>query len=282
MAYNGMGTGLGNRMRVVLGCQVLAEQEQRRLLYVWPTGPRFGPRLPELFDFHGGRALPRSVSRVLARRYPYVDESLDWLDDARRGQRVWQIRTGSEINLPPGAPSWGERLRRLTPSADIRDRIGRLFDGPLRAAPYVGVMIRAHQVSHATTLAASPVPWFVDRMRVIRRELPDVTFFLSCDVPEVAGEVSEALGGCVTQPDKGGYNTTAGVKSAVVDLYLLASASHLVAPHYSSFIHLAQHLNGDVVPIETSRTDTPPRIDLSAGAVADPLNPWRRHPVPGP
>lgn len=277
LAYNGMDTGLGNRVRVVLSTQILAEQEDRRLLYVWPTGPRFGPRFQDLFEFDEGRVVPRSVSRLLARRQPYLDASLTWLDDDVRRRRLWQIRTGRPLDLPAGSPTWGERLRHLVPAADVATRVRQLFDEELWGRRYVGVMIRAHAVSHEATKKASPVEWFVDRMQQIRAAHPDVLFFVCCDVPEVQERVSRLLGGCVGQVDKGGYNTVEGVKSSVVDLYLLAASHHLVAPHYSSFIHMAQHLGGDVVPIETSQTPTPESVELEAlGHVEDPVRPWRR------
>lgn len=277
LAYNGMDTGLGNRVRVVLSTQILAEQEGRRLLYVWPTGKGFGPAFGALFDFDGGRSVPRSVSRLIARRYPYVDASLSWLDDGMRRRPLWQIRTGAPLNLPDGSPTWGERLRQLTPAPDIEARVRTLFDAELRGRPYVGVMIRAHSVSHEATKKASPVEWFVERMQEVRAEHPDVVFFICCDVPEVQARVSRLLGGCVGQVDKGGYNTVEGVKSSVVDLYLLAGSQHLIAPHYSSFIHMAQHLGGDVVPIETSQTEKPESVQLDLlGHTDDPLQPWRR------
>lgn len=277
VAYNGMSTGLGNRVRVVLSSQILAEREHRELLYVWPTGREFGPTFTQLFNFEGGRAIPRSASRLLSRLHPYRDASLAWLDDERRRERVWQIRTGAPLDLPAGYPTWGERLRELRPAPDVASRINELYSTELAGEPYVGVMIRAHEVSHPETKQASPVDWFVSRMASIRRARPDVRFFICCDVPEVQERVMQTFGGCVGQRDKGGYNTVEGVKSSLVDLYLLASSHHLVAPHFSSFIHMAQHLAGDVVPIETSRTgDVEPVGLASLGAVADPLRPWSR------
>lgn len=277
LAYNGLGAGLGNRVRVVLGAQILAEREDRRLLYVWPTGRAFGPTFTQLFDFEGGRPVSRVTSKVLARRYPYRDATLGWLDDGTRRERLWQIKTGGALELPDGSETWGDRLRGLRPVADVAARIKRLYGAELAGEPYVGVMIRAHEVSHPETKRASPVDWFVDRMKAIREERPGVRFFVCCDVPEVQERVMATIGGCVGQRDKGGYNTVEGVKSSLVDLYLLASSQRLVAPHFSSFIHMAQHLGGDAVPIETSRTDGlegSGRDELVP--VVDPLRPWSR------
>jgi hypothetical protein len=277
IAYNGMDTGLGNRIRVILSTQILAELEGRRFAYVWPTGAGFGPRFDQLYQGKIGTVVPRSVSRVLAKHWRYVDESLSWLDDRKREERIWQIRTGAPLNLPADAPTWGERLRELNPVPQIAARVREIYDRQLRGRPYIGVMIRSHAVSHGETQRASPVEWFLGRLHAVRQEIPSATFFLSCDTPETQARVIAELGNCVAQEDKGGYNTLEGVRSAVADLYLLASSQHLIAPHFSSFIHMAQHLNGDVVPIETSRTATPDRVLLeSSGTPEDPIRPWVR------
>lgn len=276
VAYNGYDVGLGNRVRVVLGCRSLAELEGRRLYYVWPTGKLFGPEFSDLWDFTGGRKISRAASRLLARRYPYVDHTLTWLDDAKRAERVWQVRTGSEIGLPPGARSWREEFRALTPVAEIADRVHAIFDAHLADGPYVGVMVRAHSVSHSVTREASPVDWYLDRLRGIRHDHPELRFFVSCDVPEVQERIVREIPGCFGQTGKGAYNSTQAVRASVVDLYLLASAGHLIGPHFSSFVHLAEHLTGDFLRLETSVTGTP---DTDLGAltrVKDPLKPAER------
>lgn len=277
IAYNGYNSGLGNRVRVVLGAQSLAELEGRSLAYVWPTGKLFGPTFSQLWDFHAP-VLPRAVSRGLARVFPYVDERLDWLNDAKRRELVWQIRTGSPLQLPAGASPWQERFRDLRPAAPIVERVERLFDRHLRDRHYVGVMIRAHAVSHAKTLQASPVDWFLRRMHEIRDADPDVTFYLSCDRPEVQERVMREIPGCVAQRDKGEYNSVEGVVSSIVDLYLLAASGYLVGPHFSSFVHLAEHLAADRLVFETSLDGRTGPVDHSSvGLVRDPLRPALRH-----
>ncbi|WP_299953613.1 hypothetical protein [uncultured Modestobacter sp.] len=273
IAYNGYDSGLGNRVRVVLGAQSLAELEGRSFAYVWPTGPLFGPAFSDLWDFRG-RTVPRAVSRLLAYRWPYEDASLSWLDDRKRRERLWQIRTGSELQLPPGARPWADAYRALTPVDAIAERVTRLFDDQLRGEPYVGVQIRAHAVSHAETRATSPVEWFERRMQRIAAERPGTRFFVSCDVPEVQERICATVPGCTGQIDKGAYNSVEGVRSAVVDLYLLAGSGYLLGPHWSSFLHLAQHLADDQVPVETAVKDEPDAVDPAAlGVAVDPLRP---------
>ncbi|QEE60498.1 hypothetical protein FVA74_02110 [Salinibacterium sp. dk2585] len=273
IAYNGYDSGLGNRVRVVLGAQSLASLEGRAFAYVWPTGKLFGPRFSELWDF-SAPVVPRAFSRGIAPLFPYVDETLEWLDDATRRQPLWQIRTGSPIRLPAEAESWQERFRALRPTAQIADRVERIFDEQLRGRPYIGVMIRAHSVSHAKTLQASPVEWFLARLREIRRSDPDALFFVSCDTPDVQSAVLEAVPGCVAQHDKGPYNSTEGVLSSIVDLYLLAASGYLIGPHFSSFVHLAEHLAGDQLTFETALDGCHGPVDYHrVGLVADPLRP---------
>ncbi|MET0725285.1 MAG: hypothetical protein ABWY36_02970 [Leifsonia sp.] len=280
VAYNGYDSGLGNRVRVVLGCKSLAEFEDRDFCYVWPTGPLFGPTFSQLWDFRG-KTISRATSRVLARVYPYVDETLSWLDDDKRRERIWQIRTGSPILLPDGARPWEEEFRGLRPVDPIAEAVTRFFDEHLRGAPYVGVMVRAHSVSHSVTRETSPVEWFIDRMQAIRSADPDVRFFLSCDVPEVQERIISLVPGCVAQSDKGPYNSIEAVRASIVDLYLLASSGYLVGPHFSSFIHLAEHLAGDRLSFQTPVSDEKEPDYRLHGTVNDPLQPYARVDVPG-
>lgn len=276
IAYNGYDSGLGNRVRVVLGAQSLARLEGRAFAYVWPTGKLFGPRFSQLWDFHAP-VVPRAVSRGLAPLFPYVDETLEWLDDARRREPLWQIRTGSPLRLPPEAEPWQQRFRALRPADAIAERVERLFDERLRGRPYVGVMIRAHAVSHARTREASPVEWFLERLTELRRADAETTFYLSCDRPDVQEAVMQAVPGCVAQSDKGGYNSSDGVISSIVDLYLLAASGYLIGPHFSSFVHLAEHLAGDRLTFETSLDGRSGPVDhRAAGLAIDPLRPALR------
>ena len=276
IAYNGYDSGLGNRIRVVLGCRSLAELEGRDFRYVWPTGKLFGPTLPELWHVTGP-TVSRATSRLLARFYPYVDETLDWLDAHKREELVWQIRTGSPIQLPPGAGPWQEEFRSMQPVDEIARPIRAVFDSELRGRPYVGVNVRAHAVSHQATRDTSPVDWFIRRMSELRSEDADVRFFVSCDVPEAQDRILAAVPGCVAQTGKGEYNSTAAVRAAIVDLYLLAASGYLLGPHFSSFVHLAEHLAGDRLTLETPVTGAPAQPEYAAhGVVDDPVRPSLR------
>ena len=260
--------GLGNRMRALLGARALAELEHRDFAYVWPTGTPFGAHLTDLWECDL-RRLPTAAHQVLRLRYPERDWSLRWLDEAR-DRSVWLVRTGHALVLPDGARAWPELLRELRPSGQVADRVTSVA-ATLTGEPYVGVMVRAHPASHTETLRWSPVGWFVERMRRLEQAAPGVRFYLSCDVPELQQDLLDAFPGAVAQADKGGYNSRAGLVAAVVDLYLLAGATHLLGPYFSSFPELARHLAGPGLTLETSRSGEP--RDLPLVTVADPLRP---------
>lgn len=278
IAYLAGSMGLGNRVRVLLASKSLAEHEGRRLLYTWPTGDNFGPKFSELWAVDDGETIPRVLSKALSVRYPYGDEKLEWLTDEARQRKVLQILTGGILDLPSGARSWTDELRALRPVPQISDQVSAFHAHHLAGTPYIGVQIRAHAVSHEITKQASPVEWFVGRMREIREQHPDVPFFLSCDVPEVQARIEGEFDRCHGLTDKGPYNSTQAVRSSIADLYLLASSGYLLGPHNSSFIHLAEYLSGDVLALETSvKTPADGGVDfISAGSPPDPTRPHLR------
>jgi hypothetical protein len=272
IASVGRYSGLGNRMRTVLSAQSLAEIEGRRYFYCWPTGAKFGTRLTELWTYDVS-TVPRAATRVLAARYPYRDATLTWIDRVR-SDRIWQIRTGQPLSLPPIATPWTDRLRDLRPTTEISDRVTDVFDRHLRGMAYVGVMIRVHQHSHELTRQMSPVDWFTNRMRQIRMASPDLGFYISCDVPEIQEQIVGSFDNAFGLTGKGGYNSPASLKASVVDLYLLASSVHILAPHYSSFPELALYLAGKRIALETSMIPSRFPVDAQLDQLAaDPTRP---------
>jgi hypothetical protein len=267
-------SGLGNRIRVLLGAKSLAESEGRELAYVWPTGPSFGPRLPELWRFDA-TVMPPIVSRAIAPIWPYRDHTLTWIDDDCRKRVVWQIAARHALQLPVTATPWQAHLRLLAPVGRIADAVTVFFDEHLRGRPYVGVMIRAHARAHRKTRAASPLEWYVARMRALASEHPGIRFFVSSDVAEAANAVAASVPDVVTRHDKGAYNSVRGVQSAVADLYLLASASYILGPYWSSFAETARYLSGGTVTLEDSRAGSGTGALLQSLAT-DPLHPWCR------
>jgi len=268
--------GLGNRVRVVLGARSLARVEGRRFFYVWQTGPQFDAKFSDLWKV-SEREIALTTARVLSLRYPFRDETLRWLPEARN-ERVLQIRTPHALVLPDGATPWEEELQQLHPVEEISAAVHEFFDAHLAGEPYIGVMVRAHEHSHAATLKESPVEWYLTRMREIREIHPKIRFFVSADTREAELTVVENIPGAVALANKGGYNSRAGLRSSVADLYLLAASSHVLAPHFSSFPELAQKLAGPGLRLETSMTGAPSRLEASdmMWHVIDPTHPHVR------
>ncbi len=287
LVYTGRKDGLGNRVRALLSAQELARVEDRDLYYVWSTDEYFGPRMDELWHFQEGTPVSRLTSRALIPLARYRRSKGVRVTPALRRAHLWQIRSHglpvtwedpawSEGAAGSGPRPWTELLRELTPVDEIADQVRAIYDAHLRGRPYVGIQVRTHAVSHAKTIESSPVEWFANRMRQIRADQPDVPFFLSCDTPEAQEQLAGEFDGCVFLTDKGGYNTTAGVRAGLVDLYLLASSQHLIGASFSSFVEMAVFLCDGVVPFERPDQPLEGEFSLSLGLADDPLRPAQR------
>ncbi|MDO4901460.1 hypothetical protein [Actinomyces sp.] len=278
LIYTGRKDGLGNRVRALLSAKALAEREERALFYVWSTDRYFGPAMDELWQFDAGHRVPRWISRAAAPIHRFYGPGPTSITARMRAERLWQIRSGGQpVTWDDAMRPWTEDFRALVPVAEIAERVNRVFDDSLRGQRYVGVQVRSHTVSHAKTLESSPVDWFEQRMRAVREQYPDALFYLSCDTAEAQARIMNSFDGCVALTDKGGYNTTEGVRSAIVDLYLLASAQYFIAPSYSSFPEMAIHLSDHAMPFERPDQPLAEELSLDAGLVNDPLKPAIRN-----
>lgn len=268
--------GLGNRIRLVLSAQQYAAAIGREFAYVWPTGRAFGARLDELWEIDAPR-MSLLRSRVLSSRHPYRDASLSWVDDARF-DGVWQIRSSQSLDVPGDRRAWQRTLRELRPVPRVAARITQVFDERLRGEPYFGVMARTHAISHEITLRDSPMQWYLDRMSDLRRHVPGAKFYICADTPEAEKRLVEAFPGSFGLGDKGPYNSRSALQASVVDLYLLASSTHLIGAHYSSFPELAKYLGGSNLRLETSQSAAEAAFDPASPrqTVADPTRPWHR------
>jgi hypothetical protein len=280
VAVTGPLHGLGNRVRVVLGARSLARLENRAFFYTWSTGRDFGARFNQLWAVDDP-VISRRLADALSLRYPYRDHELGWLNESARAKRVIQIRTPHALALPGAATPWETELQSLAPVEAVSARIRPFFSEHFEGRPFVGVMARAHPRSHTVTLRESPLSWYVQRMREIRAEHPDMVFFVSADTVEAQRHLIEEVPGSFGLTDKGGYNTLQALQASVTDLYLLAASTHVLAPHYSSFPELAQKLAGPALLLETSHSDASSRFGPQhpVSRVNDPLRPQLRLPA---
>jgi hypothetical protein len=249
VAVNGAWAGLGNRIRFTLSAESIAAVEGRDFAYVWPTRTGlFEPSFTDLWDYKAPHAPWGSVVPTMTEHKAHFSQKRRLTE--LRGMRNWVILGSSVLNGDGREVPWERRLQGLVPVPEIRDRVaGAQARLPER---YVGVQIRASRTSHPATLEASPVSWFVDRMRGLLREDPNTHFFLSCDDAATQQEIRELVPNVATLDDKGAYNSTEGIRSAVADLYLLGGSTHLIGPYLSSFVELAWILGGASQVLENS------------------------------
>lgn len=272
--------GLGNRVRAVLGTRVLAASEGRSFAYTWPTGKQFGARFDELWDFDAP-VIGTAASRLAAHRFPYRNHELHWLDEPARAQRLWQIRTPHALVLPAHCPPWESELRALVPSPAVQQAIRQAAGRAAAGTPVIGVMIRTNSNAHQETLKHSPLPWYFRRMREIQDIWPDAHFYVSADTPQAFLEVAGRFANCHGTAHKGPYNSKAALTASVVDVYMLASSAHLLAPHYSSFPELSARLAGTSLRLETSMTGPETVLASREGCTfaPNPLQPYARRQV---
>lgn len=244
IAVNVPWAGLGNRLRFTLSAQAVAQAEGRDFAYAWCAGPKFEPDLTELWDF-GARQVPEQPADLTEK------------DDltALRHEPGWVVRSASVVKGDGTERRWEDALRDLTPTPAIRSAVDRVSI----TAPFVGVQVRANDLTHERTREASPPEWFIGRMRDFLEADPDARFFLSCDDERTQDRIRSEVPNVTALDDKGGYNTRQGVAAAVVDLHLLARSTHILAPYWSSFAYLAYAMSGGAQPLEDAMRTRPAR-----------------------
>lgn len=272
--------GLGNRVRLVLSGQALAQATGRRFDYYWPTGSGFGARLTDLWDFQ--RSLSAASDLALRAIAPYRDAAGLVRDPNAARLPIWHIRSGNVLPVPDGAQDWHQAFAALRLRPELAGTVRELHRREFGDRPYVGVMVRTHQNAHDKTKLHSPLAWYVDRMHELAEEGGGIRFYLSCDTREAELELKRLFPGAASLPKTGAYNSRTAIEEAVVDLYLLASSCHILGPHFSSFPELAHFLTLGQVPLETSVGDSYAEVrpPLRVSIAADPVTPRLRSSPP--
>jgi hypothetical protein len=210
-------SGSGNRVRAVLGCQILAIRAA-----AWPTGRAFSPRITDLWSYTEGSAIPRLLSTALSPVFPYEGEAHQDSSGPERRPFIRQVRTGGELRLPAGVPSWRDVLRALPPVPQITAMVQQFFAEHLAGRPSWVFRSALMLFGHEKTQLASPVEWYLGRMQDVLKHDPDV-HFVSCDVLEVFARVVAAVPNCHGLTDKGAYDSVPAAQAAVADsIYSLA------------------------------------------------------------
>lgn len=275
LATNLEEAGLGNRMRFTLSALSLSKAVGREFAYFWPKTRLFAPSLSQLWKFHE-REISLQESIEIAKSLPSIPYVEDLPEDCSL-LPIWHFSSHDALTLPEDAISWGQQLRSLSPVQEISDRISNFFNQYLIGEPYVGIMIRSHSLAHPITLEASPLEWYFKRMAELNAANPGVKFFISSDTPQAQDQILQMFPNSCTQIDKGEYNSTEGLISSIVDLYLLASSSYMLSPYYSSFPIMAMKLCRQIITNEHSQNSFEVHLDITkVPLVKDPLFPSNR------
>lgn len=238
-----MGTaGLGNRMRFTLSSELVARAENRSFSYFWPTGSSFQPELTDLWEYTATQLDEYPQGEMLSGESNLSE--LRHLDE-------WKIRSYGVTKLSDIVlPQWEDELPKLKPVEIIEQEISE-YRSQL-PKKYVGISIRANSLAHENTIKHSPIEWYEERMREFYEKDSSLGFFVSSDVPELVDRLGKKFPNVIGMNDKGVYNSTRGVQAAVVDLYLLASSVHILAPFWSSFPYMAFALSNRSIPLQNS------------------------------
>ena len=270
-------SGLGNRVRSLLGARELCERHGWRFSYTWDDhSAALSAELDDLWEQDFERTSRTAATlRRLPRRDFLSGDQRTWPSGTE--ERRWiDLKTGDYIVDRDGERlDWGKQLRALRPSAAVAQRLRSASD-EMGTQEYVGVMIRAHEASHPKTKEFSPVSWYERRMRERLEARPSLRFHLSCDVPEVAEALVAQFPSAMTQQDKGGYNTTVGTQAAVADVYMLAASSGILRPFWSSFTTMSSELADRALLLEDSQSYETLTTNTLVPRAPDVLRPWER------
>ncbi|MDV6309973.1 O-fucosyltransferase family protein [Gordonia amicalis] len=162
-------------------------------------------------------------------------------------------RSQQPVSGLPEEFDWREAFARMKLVPEIHDSAASYYLSHLADGPFVGVSVRANKFAHQKTLEASPVEWYIARMRELVAINPDLSFFLSCDDPSAQKYISDSVPRVFSLEKTGRYNSVEGVKEAVIDLYILSLASHILGPHWSSFVELSLACASSRTTFETSQ-----------------------------
>ncbi len=261
------GSGLSNRLRVLVSGLALAEATGRALTMLWPRSPACGAAFRELFTNDWPVVDIDKIPRELAgahRRKPRGRHKIGDLLEAPEPHLVvrsshWLIASASYPAHRALAARCVELLGQLEPTSPIRDRVAAF-----RAQHFRPLMIGVHARRGDFLEARPDRAWntgqilaAVDRFLV---ERPEAGILLCTDdgapgprgeptVREGVREILRARYGdrlVETSPSSLDRRTPASIQDALVDLLLLRATDAFVGTLSSTFSDLATY--GRAVP----------------------------------
>lgn len=252
VAVNMETSGLGNRVHFTLGVASVAAATDRKLQVYWPIDNLFACPVASIWtNFPGevieARDLPPISPDVLTDWRTITPESWSTIDDP-----TVYLRGYGGIPQPVGSRLWGDLFRELELSSEVCELVERAWEQLPRHAGVLGVSMRVNELSHPKTKEHSPVEWYVAELERFSTTHPNAGIFLSCDEASVTERLMAQFPNIVAIDYPGEYNSARSVIKAVADLYILASATEIISPYWSSFPNMSYQLAGEQVPMRSS------------------------------
>ena len=220
--------GLVSRLRAVLGAMAYCEDSERRLVIDWP---RNEPS-EDLGTFPAGFRDMWYFPAVV------IEQTDDHRTFPKRGIEDPEFRTCHIEDFHPHilgrVPEYFDQLK---PTAELQ----ALIDAVKLPRPVVGMQIRRAIKAPATV---GP-EWFFRRMCCLKRDYPQITFFLSADSHFVSSLLTKDYPDLPVAEQRKDYAyDRAGIMKAAADLYLLRQCDWVVGSNHSSYSQLVALLRG--------------------------------------
>lgn len=274
--------GLCNRMRAIASARALARAAGARLVVFWEVNGDLGARYEDLFipdgsftvvnvapgrslrdtalfllfsDMKSIRGVPtRWISRLAfqgrvfhqIRPETFRDEDL-----VRMVQESRRLLLSSWWSFY-GGPALDFSFFKARPAEQAEiERVSARLGGTT-----IGVHIR--RADNVNAIRYSPTSAFVAAMSDAIRSDPDTRFFLTTDSTETADEIVSVFGDrLVTRERNVRRDSLAGMKDAVIDLFILSRTARILGSYYSTFSETAADLGGiDWLTVTTERSLT--------------------------
>lgn len=257
--------GLANRMRTLAGGITLASELDVDYKVIWFKNWEINADPHELFDsecdflekticpsalkYYGIYSAPRKknlyVSGVAQLRYgakildPFpamhqmTDEQLRLHVNRKFRKGFEHSRVCYLQNCDNIYPFSAELYRKLfRPSEEIVSRVKAITT--LLEDDYYGLHLR--RTDNKMSISNSPDHLFEEKIQEILRKNPSTKFYLATDSEEVKSKFSGKFGeNIVTSKSVATRDTPAGIKDAMVELFVLASSKHIYGSFYSSY-----------------------------------------------
>lgn len=258
--------GLGNRIFALASAIAYCSRQHCRLKVVWFRDWGMGAKFKDLFELGGGLDFVE-ITDAAWRDYIFDRPRkrnlwLPWLYqrlafDTRLYEKViYRDGTGMmmkrmEDSKNPYLVFWAElpgvdyKLDALRLRDGLREKVAERVRG--FSGHTVGVHIR--RTDNTRSIANSPLPLFVERMKKEMELFPDTVFYVASDSMQEKRRLEEYFGGRVlTVWKETDRSSRQGIEDALVELYSLAATQRIFGSAGSSYSILASKIGN--IPLE--------------------------------